>query len=75
MLDTMTQEQFNERVAYKQLEPDKLDRLRVIVTRGFQCLCNSWGSKIAEKDLDPDFVEEPQEVTPDQLAALMKARY
>jgi len=76
MLDTVTPKQFDEWIAYKSLEPDKLDRLRVILLRGFECLCNAWGAKIGAKDLDPFYEEqEAEEVTPAEAAKRMKAAY
>ncbi len=76
MLDTVTPRQFDEWVACKKLEPDKLDRLRVILLRGLECLCNARGAKITGKDLDPYYEdEEVVETTPEQAAKMMREAY
>jgi len=77
LLDTVTPQEFDEWVAYKKLEPDKLDRLRTIITTGLLALCNSWDCKMKPKDLDPILKDEEQaeEVTPEEAIRRMKEVY
>ncbi len=76
MLDTVTPRQFDEWVAYKRLEPDKLDRLRELVLRGLTFLCNVWSDgKVELKDLDPDYEDpqaEPEFVSPQETVRRMQ---
>ncbi len=74
MVDTVTPQQFDEWVAYKQLEPDKLDRLREILLRGLAFLCNVWSDKKVEfKDLDPWYEDpEPEFVSPQEAVRRMQ---
>jgi len=76
LFDTITAKQFDEWEAYKRIEPDKLDRLREIITRGLQCLCNSWGAKLEMKDLDPWHEDpEPESLSPAEVERRMKEVY
>ena len=74
MLDTVDSRRFDEWVAYKRLEPDKLDRLLEILLRGLTFLCNAWSDgKVEFKDLDPWYKDpEPEFVSPDEAARRMK---
>ncbi len=76
MTDAVTPQQFDEWVAYKQLEPDKLDRLRVILLRGLTFLCNIQSDgKVEYKDLDPHYEEpqaEPEFVSPEEAVRRMQ---
>ncbi len=77
-LDTITAKQFDEWVAYAQLEPNRDDRLLEALTRGLVCLCNSWGSNLKMSDLDPYYEEQKEqavELTPQQMFDRMKAYY
>lgn len=62
-------------MAYRRLEPDPIDRLRMIITTGLGALCNAWGVPMTPEDLDPVLKDEVQEVTPDQAEAIMRTRY
>jgi len=75
MLDALSPQQFDEWIAFRQIEPDPADRLRVILTTGLLALCQSWGVEITPKDLDPMLEEQEQEVTPEQAAAMMRLAY
>ena len=75
MLDALSPQQFDEWVAFRRIEPDPADRLRVILTTGLLALCQSWGVEITPKDLDPMLEEQEQEVTPEQAAAMMRLAY
>lgn len=77
LLDTVTPQEFDEWIAYTQLEPDKIDRLRTIITTGFLALCNSWGYKLKPSDIDPILKDEEQaeEVTPAEAIRRMKEVY
>ena len=76
MLDTVSPRQFDEWVAFDQLEPPPIDRLRVIVRTGLLQLCRAWGSELTPEDLDPWLKEEAaQEVKPDQAYNMLKAAY
>ena len=75
MLDALSPQQFDEWIAFRRIEPDPADRLRVILTTGLLALCQSWGVEITPKDLDPMLEEQEQEVTPEQAAAMMRLAY
>ena len=75
MLDALSPQQFDEWIAFRRIEPDPADRLRVILTTGLLALCQSWGVEFTPKDLDPMLEEQEQEVTPEQAAAMMRLAY
>jgi hypothetical protein len=76
MLDEIPPEVLDEWIAYRRIEPDPDERLRVIVTTGLTALCNAWGMKLTPEDLDPMLREaEAQEVTPEQAEVMMRAAY
>jgi len=75
-LDGLTPEQFDELVAFDQLEPEPLGRLIEIVKLGFTALARAWGMDIRPDDLDPVAKAEAaaapgQDVTPEQGAQLL----
>lgn len=71
MREAMTPNQFNRWIAYRQICPDKMDRLIQVCKLGFALLANSWGAKIDPNDLDPEKHETtPSEVSPNQAAAI-----
>jgi len=72
MLDGLTPEQFDEWLAYREVEPDPLERLIEILKLGFVAVCASWGMHIRPEDIDPMAANSPgQEVTPTQGAQLV----
>lgn len=74
----MTPQEFDEWIAFRRIEPDPDERLRVIVTRGLHGLCRAWGMELEPEDLDPALKDEPkpsEEMTPDQAAAAMRMTY
>jgi len=76
MLDELTPRQFDEWIAYQQVEPDKMDRLRLILTTGFLALCRSWGVDLTPEMLDPALESaQGQEVSPAQAEAMVRAAY
>lgn len=78
MLDRMTPQQFDEWVAFRRIEPDPDDRLRVIVTTGLLALCKAWGTDLEPKDLDPVLKDKPEDtpmMTPDQAAQAARMAY
>jgi len=78
MLDTITPQQFNEWIAFEEIEPDQTDRMRTIITTGFLALAASWGMEIEPKDLDPLLRDAPaasEDMTPEQAAAAAQLAY
>ena len=76
MLDTVSPKQFDEWVAFDQLEPPPIDRLIAIVRTGLVALCQAWGVALTPNDLDPWLKEiESQEVKPDQAYNMLKIAY
>jgi len=84
MLDGIDRSQFDEWVAYREIEPDPIDRLFEILRLGFCTLANAWGAKIEPRHIDPFLKqaselggkqsppEQGQEVSPNQAAAMLK---
>ncbi|WP_455387496.1 hypothetical protein [Petrachloros mirabilis] len=72
MLDQLTPDQFNEWMAFRQIEPDKLERLIEICKRGFYLLANAQGAKIEANDLDPK-KEEERTATASEISAVLNA--
>ena len=73
MRDRMAPDDFNQWLAFRQLCPDKMERLIEICKHGFAILANAWGAKIEPNDLDPQKCERQEhEMTPEQ-AAMMAA--
>jgi len=76
MLDRVSPKQFDEWVAFDQLEPPPIDRLIAIVRTGLVALCQAWGVKLTPEDLDPWLKEEAaQEVKPTQAYNMLKIAY
>jgi len=76
MLDSVTRAQFEEWLAYREIDPDPMDRIIHILRLGFCAICNAWGAKLEPKDFDP-FAEgeasatsESQQLSPQQAAAM-----
>lgn len=76
-LDTIEPAQFDEWLAFRQIEPDPDDRLREVLKMGFAMLARSWGNeKIEPDDLDPwGRDEKAQSVSPNRAAAIVGAAY
>jgi len=53
MLDSLTPEQFDEWLAYRELEPDPVERIVRVLCLGFAALCGAWGGKIEPSYFDP----------------------
>jgi hypothetical protein len=67
----MTPDEFNKWLAFRQIYPDKMERLIHICKHGFALLANSWGAHIEPDDIDTIRREEqPTTATPDQAAAV-----
>lgn len=79
MLDRMTPRQFDEWIAFRRIEPDPDERLRVIVTTGFLALCHAWGVDLEPEDFDPALKDQPETsdemMSPDQAAAAARMAY
>jgi hypothetical protein len=75
MRDSIEPGQMDEWLAYEQIEPDQEDRLREVLKIGFAALCQAWGSKREPKDFDPWHKDEPQIVSPESAAAIVRNHY
>ena len=78
MLDGLLPHEFDEWLAYREIEPDPLDRLFTILRLGFSAVCNAWGAKVEPKHIDPYLDKQTgpaavqqQEVSPDQAVAMV----
>ena len=71
LMDELTPEEFDQWLAYRQIEPDPADRLIEIVKRGLFLLCNSWGARVKLEELDPGHVEPNSLATPNQAVAIL----
>lgn len=78
MLDGLLPGEFDEWLAYREIEPDSQDRLFTILRLGFSAVCNAWGGKVEPKHIDPWLEKEAgptavqqQEVSPNQAVALV----
>jgi hypothetical protein len=83
MLDGIERKQFDEWLAYRELEPDPIDRIVSILRLGLCAVANAWGGKLEPQHIDPDLAREMseasgqtdsepiQEVTPNQGAAIV----
>lgn len=75
-LGTIEPSQFDEWVAFRQLEHDPDERLREILIRGLSGLMHAWGAEIDPCELDPWAEEEPpQNATPNQAVAQLRNAY
>ena len=52
MLDRLTPGDFDEWLAYYELEPEPLERIITILGRGFAAVANGWGAKFKPEDFD-----------------------
>lgn len=78
MLDGLIPGEFDEWLAYREIEPDQLDRIITILRLGFTYLCNAWEMKIEPHHVDPYLEQEDgqkrggvSEVSPEQGAAMV----
>jgi hypothetical protein len=72
MRASMTPDDFNRWLAFRQLCPDKMERLIHVCKIGFTLLANAWGAKIDPCDLDPQREDEREhDATPQQAAAIV----
>lgn len=78
MLDGLLPGEFDEWLAYREIEPDPLDRLFMILRLGFSAVCHTWGAKVEPQDIDPYLEQqdgqkrgEVNEVSPEQGAAMV----
>lgn len=78
MLDGLLPGEFDEWLAYREIEPDPLERLFMILRLGFSAVCNAWGAKVEPQHIDPYLEQqdgrkrgEVNEVSPEQGAAMV----
>lgn len=75
MLDEISPRQFDEWLAYRQLDPDPLDRITEVLKLGFAAVLGAWGASDKPDDFDPAVKrkesEEVLEVSPEQAAAMV----
>lgn len=83
MLEGLQAEQFDEWLAYREIEPDPVERLFMILRLGFCAVANAWGAKVEPKHIDPYLEKDAgtssgdmttaggQEVSPDQAVAIL----
>jgi len=76
MLDGLLPGEFDEWLAYREIEPDPQERLFAILRLGFSAVCNAWGAKVKPEHIDPYLEKQTgtaavQEVSPNQGAAMM----
>jgi hypothetical protein len=72
MRDAMTPGEMDRWRAFRQLQPDPLERIAVILKLGFTAICNSWGAKLHPDDFEPAAEKKAKDdvMTPNQAAAL-----
>jgi hypothetical protein len=76
MLAAVSPEQFDEWVAFDKIEPDPLEKIRVILKYGLSALTQ--GLPVKPNDLDPVHVEAApavNNVSPQQAVALLRMAY
>jgi hypothetical protein len=73
MLDEIEPGQFDELIAFREIEPDPDERLREIVRMGFKLVLNAQGKDVPDEMLDP-WYEEP-ESDQDQVVSLLRSRH
>ncbi len=80
MLDRLTPGQFDEWLAYDEIEPAPLQRIITILGLGFAALSNAWGNKLGPEYFDPHLAKladeqgggrKAEEVSPNQGARMM----
>lgn len=75
MLDGIDPSQFDEFMAYREIEPDPDTRLREIVRRGFILVLGAQGREVADTLLDP-WYEEPESVNDqNSVVSLVRSAY
>lgn len=67
--------QFDELVAFREIEPDPDERLREIVRRGFQYVLATQGSEVTSEQLDPWYEEPEVESDQDLVVGTIRAHY
>jgi len=75
-LARFTPEQFDEEVAFDRIEPDPLERMRIILKYGLPAIAN--GLAVKPNDLDPLPLETPAAtnfVSPQQAIGLLRMAY
>jgi len=74
MLESMTAQQFNEWIAYYQLEPYGHEAVKDVIATAASAICHALGAKVT-----PWMIlgrDEPQaEVSPNQAAAIFRGRH
>lgn len=83
MLDGLDPGEFDEWLAYREIEPDPVDRIITILRLGFVYLCNAWGARTELADIDPYMksvagsgeASGGGEVSPQQAAAMVAAAF
>ena len=67
--------QFDELVAFREIEPDPDDRLLGVCRRGFQAVLNTMGCEVEQKDLDPWYEEPSADNDQDAVVGAIRAHY
>ena len=76
MLDAVSPQQFDEWIAFRQIEPDPLDRLAEILKLGFAAIVNAWGGDATPGYFDPGKEEATGScLGPAQTEAIMRSVY
>lgn len=75
MLKKIEPRQFDELVAFREIEPDPDDRLLGLVRRGFQAVLNTMGCDVEQKMLDPWYEEPEVESDQDLVVGTIRAHY
>ena len=76
-LDTVEPQAFDKWVAFRQLEPDPLDRIAEILKLGFAAVVNAWGVDLRPEYFDPsaDKNETAKTVSPKEGAKIIARAY
>lgn len=78
-LDRLDPRQFDEWVAFEQLEPDPLDRIREVLKLGFATLAgvSGFGARIEPDELDPVTRDQSKSklMSPEQAAETLRGVY
>ncbi len=74
MLDSLTPGELDEWIAYREIEPDPMERIVRLLAVGFAALCNVWGAKVKPVDFLPDTETEAEECTPSQASAAFRTQ-
>jgi len=75
LLDELTPEELDWWIAYRELEPDPIDRIAEILKLGFTTLCRCWGGKVTPDDFEirPTAKEGEPTVGPRQARQMIEA--